>query len=111
MEDSEPLAMEELEAVDADDGAGTVFDPHDGTLRLTTSIQTRSSHQLGLSLGLAVAVRLDALERKIERRLDADWKDMRSQARHAMNLSGVSHRIFEAENVIHELRYELNSEA
>lgn len=111
LEDSEPLATEELDVVDAVEGARTVLDPHDGSLRLTTCEETRASHQLGLSLGLAVAVRLDALETKIERRLQADWQDMRADVRLIVNLSGVSHRIFVEENVLHEMRNELNSEA
>merc|ERR1719215_539453 len=64
---------------------------------------------LGLSLGLAVAVRLDALERRIDSRLEADWRNI--DVHKSLNLSGITHRIFESETGLHELRYELNSEA
>jgi len=78
---------------------------------LTADLAHRASHQLGLSLGLAVAVRLDFLERQIEAKLENNWRHMHKQASHTINLSKVSHRIFEMEKGLHDLRYELNSEA
>jgi len=106
-----PLATEELDVVDAVADATTSINQHDGCVQLTVNPQERSAHQIGLSLGLASAVRLEALEKRIERQLEVDWRDMRSQAGIILNLSSVSRRIFLAENTLHELRYELNSEA
>ena len=54
-----------------DDGEACL-DPYDGVLRLTKDPEARASQVLGLSLGLAVAVRLDALERRIEQQLEDD---------------------------------------
>jgi len=106
-----PVATEQLDVVDAPEGVITAVDPKDGCIRLTRDPWARTSHQLGLSLGLAVAVRLDALERRIEGRLEASWRNMHSEGHGALNLSGVSDRIFETEKGLHALRYELNSEA
>merc|ERR1719316_152362 len=64
-----PAATEELDVYDAPDGLITALDAQDGTIRLTRDSWSRTSHMLGLSLGLAVAVRLDALERRIDARL------------------------------------------
>jgi len=107
---SEPLATEELDVVYAD-GESTELDPYDGVLRLTRDPKSRASHQLGLSLGLAVAARLDALEKRIEGQLEEDWQVMQAEADRSFNLSHLSHRIFMTEKGLHELRYELNSEA
>jgi len=108
---SVPVATEQAEVADAPDGVITTVDPKDGSIRLTRDPWSRTSHQLGLSLGLAVAVRLDALERQIEARLEANWRDMHAESNRTLNLSGVSDRIFETEKGLHTLRYELNSEA
>eukprot|EP00927_Polykrikos_kofoidii_P048498 TRINITY_DN42771_c0_g1_i1.p1 TRINITY_DN42771_c0_g1~~TRINITY_DN42771_c0_g1_i1.p1 ORF type:complete len:441 (+),score=57.72 TRINITY_DN42771_c0_g1_i1:83-1405(+) len=106
----QPVASEHLEITDSSDGVTTSLDVQEGTLSLTSDTRLRTSHQLGLSLGLAVAVRLDNLERRIEAKLDAERLDLYAQVR-SLNLSTVSHRIFEAETGLHELRYGLNSEA
>merc|ERR1712157_394247 len=87
----------------------TTLDPEDGLLRLTRERRARASHQLGVSLGLAAAVRLEALERKIEERLEVEA--IGEEVNHALNLSKLSERIFGAEKGLHALRYELNSEA
>eukprot|EP00440_Ansanella_granifera_P016880 gb/GFBE01018342.1/.p1 GENE.gb/GFBE01018342.1/~~gb/GFBE01018342.1/.p1 ORF type:complete len:204 (+),score=41.69 gb/GFBE01018342.1/:1-612(+) len=106
-----------MDVVDAADGACTELDKKDGILRLTSNDEVRASHQLAISLGLAVAVRLDALERKIERRLEQDWQGLQKEVRRLqpmnmmLNLSSVSHRIFVDENMLHSMRYELNAEA
>eukprot|EP00929_Paragymnodinium_shiwhaense_P122392 TRINITY_DN9509_c0_g1_i8.p1 TRINITY_DN9509_c0_g1~~TRINITY_DN9509_c0_g1_i8.p1 ORF type:complete len:966 (+),score=192.27 TRINITY_DN9509_c0_g1_i8:137-3034(+) len=104
-----PIAMESMHVQDAPKGVITAVDA-DGSLRLSRDHLARTSHQLSVSLGLAVAVRLDALERRIEERLDFEWRDMQTEV-HGFNLSHISHRIFVAEKGLHELRYELNSEA
>lgn len=106
-----PLAEERLEVSDAPAGVITAVHPQDGSVKLTRDPLARASHQLGLSLGLAVAVRLDALERQIESKLEEDWKGIAREASHHLNLSAVSHRIFDMETGLHDLRYELNSEA
>merc|ERR1719316_1609317 len=107
-----PAATEELDVYDAPDGLITALDAQDGTIRLTRDIWSRTSHMLGVSLGLAVAVRLDALERRIDARLEAEWRNMHEEVRKSsFNLSGVSNNIFVAETGLHELRYALNSEA
>jgi len=89
----------------------TRLDPLNGCVRLTNNLESRASDKLGLSLGLASAVRLDALEKRIEKRLEADWESMRAVGQHTLDLSNVSDCIFIAENGVHELRYELNSKA
>jgi len=89
----------------------TRLDPLNGCLTLTSNLGSRASDKLGLSLGLASAVRLDALEKRIEKRLEADWESMHGVGQHTLNLSNVSHCIFIAENGLHALRYELNTEA
>lgn len=106
------LVTESLQVAEAS-GQTTSLGTNDGILYLTTRAESRTSHQLGLSLGLAVAVRLEALERRIEQRLEADWRDMRAAIKSPIGIltSEVSDRIFEAENGLHELRYDLNSEA
>lgn len=109
---SVPLATEYVHISDAPDGVITTVDTKDGSICLTRDPYHRTSHQLGLSLGMAVAVRLDALEKRIEARLEANWRDMHSEVgHHSLNLSAVSDRIFETEKGLHALRYELNSEA
>eukprot|EP00747_Dinoflagellata_sp_TGD_P138702 gnl/TRDRNA2_/TRDRNA2_175814_c1_seq1.p1 gnl/TRDRNA2_/TRDRNA2_175814_c1~~gnl/TRDRNA2_/TRDRNA2_175814_c1_seq1.p1 ORF type:complete len:419 (-),score=47.45 gnl/TRDRNA2_/TRDRNA2_175814_c1_seq1:126-1298(-) len=106
--DAEPLAREELDVVESPEGAGTSFNPHDGLLQLAhRSAEDRASHQLGLSLGLAVAVRLDALERRIEEHLETYRRSMHAESHRTFFLSDVSQRIFVAERRLHELRYEL----
>merc|ERR1712091_788876 len=47
---------------------------------------------------------------QIEERLEAEWDNMQTEVK-GWNLSNISHRIFVAEKGLHELRYELNSEA
>lgn len=108
---SAPLATERLEVNDAPAGVITALNSQDGSVKLTRDLVARASHQLGISLGLAVAVRLDALERRIEGHLDNYWKDIHKEAGKTVNLSAVSHRIFVMETGMHDLRYELNSEA
>merc|ERR1712032_1109898 len=66
------LAAEHLDVVQAPDGVITALDPDSGAIHLTRDTWVRASHQLGFSLGLAVAVRLLALERRIEGRLEAE---------------------------------------
>lgn len=106
-----PAAQERLDVFDAPEGVITAVDVQDGSVRLTRDPWVRTSHQLGLSLGLAVAVRLDALERQIEARLEANWHDMHEKVHRTINLSAVSEQIFVTEKGLHGLRYELNSEA
>lgn len=107
-----PLAAEHLDIVEAPDGVITTLDPDNGSVRLTRDLWARASNQLGISLGLAAAVRLSALERRIEVRLESEWRDMEVEDVHRrLNLGRVSHGIFTAERGLHELRYELNSEA
>lgn len=106
-----PLAEERLDVTDAPAGVITAVDPQDGSVKLTRDPLARASHQLGISLGLAVAVRLDALETQIEARLEENWRDISREANHSLNLSAVSHRIFVMATGLHDLRYELNSEA
>jgi len=80
-------------------------------VKLTRDPLARASHQLGIALGLAVAVRLDALERQIEAKLEDNWREISKEAKKTLNLTAVSHRIFVMETGLHDLRYELNSEA
>jgi len=70
----------------------TKLDPLHGCLRLTS------------------AVRLDALEKQIERRLEADRQSMCAVSQHTSNLGSVSDCSFIAEDTLHELRYELHAE-
>eukprot|EP00930_Biecheleria_cincta_P055926 TRINITY_DN42173_c0_g1_i1.p1 TRINITY_DN42173_c0_g1~~TRINITY_DN42173_c0_g1_i1.p1 ORF type:complete len:389 (-),score=70.26 TRINITY_DN42173_c0_g1_i1:24-1190(-) len=113
--DGEPIASETMEVVDARNGAVTKIDKEDGCIHLTSNPEERGSDQLAVSLGMAVAVRLEALEKKIERQLEADWQALQKETRklrHMMlNLSNISHRIFVDENMIHSMRYELNAQA
>lgn len=107
-----PIATEELDVADAPEGVITALDPQDGSLKLTRDHMARASHQLGVSMGLAVAVRLEQMEKHIEAKLEADWRHLNSEVGSTIgvaSLSGVSHRIFRAEKGLHELRYELNS--
>lgn len=106
-----PLAEERLDVADAPPGVITALDPQDGAVKLARDTAGRPSHQLGISLGLAVAVRLDSLERQIEAKLEDNWREMNREALSSLNLSAVSHRIFVMETNLHDLRYELNSEA
>lgn len=106
-----PLAEERLEVSDAPTGVITAISSQDGSVKLTRDPLARASHQLGISLGLAVAVRLDALERQIEAKLDDNWKEITREAGKTLNLSAVSHTLFVMETGLHDLRYELNSEA
>jgi len=108
---SAPLAEERLEVSDAPAGVITAVDPQDGSVKLTRDPLARASHQLGIALGLAVAVRLDALERQIEAKLEDNWREISKEAKKTLNLTAVSHRIFVMETGLHDLRYELNSEA
>lgn len=105
-----PTASEKLEVQDAPAGVVTALAREDGLVRLTRDTYARASDQLGISLGLAVAVRLEALENKIEARLEADWDKLNRDSDSNWNLSAVSDRIFIAEKGLHKLRYELNSD-
>ncbi|CAK0838423.1 unnamed protein product, partial [Prorocentrum cordatum] len=105
------VATERLEVVDAPEAVISAVDKEDGRVRLTRDPWARASHQCGLSLGLAVAVRLDALERRIEPRLESTWRDMHTTSLPHWNLSTISHKIFETEKGLHDVRFELNSEA
>lgn len=110
--DSPYLMMEELDTVEAPAGSETRLDAHENCVRLARDPDEANAHLLGISLGLAVAVRLEALEVHIESRLEKYWDDMNSKMdRPLMNLSKVTDRIFVAERGLHELRYALNSEA
>lgn len=100
-----------------DPGQKTKFNP-EGMLALTVETQERMFDQVAVSLGMAVAVRLEGLEEKIERLLEKDWKDLEKLVRllenpwyAMMSLRNVSHVIFKYEHMIHKLRYELNAEA
>jgi len=108
---STPLAEERLEVMDAPPSVVTDVNAQDGSVRLTRDPFMRPQHELGISLGLAAAARLDALEHQIETKLEENWRDIPREAKRTINLSSVSHRIFVMETSLHDLRYELNSEA
>lgn len=110
------LASEEIDVVDVRESHSSL-NRADGTLNLTLDPQARVYHQIGISLGLAVAVRLEALEKQIEEKLESDWEDLHREVirlqthKVIADLSTISHRTFVAENTLHELRYALNAEA
>lgn len=115
--DGEPIASETMEVVDARNGACTKIDKEDGCIHLSSNPEERASDQLAVSLGMAVAVRLEGLEKKIERQLEEDWQGLQKETRKLqpnammLNLSNISHKIFVDENMIHSMRYELNAQA
>ncbi|CAK0908688.1 unnamed protein product [Prorocentrum cordatum] len=55
--------------------------------------------------------RAAAEERRIEPRLESTWRDMHTTSLPHWNLSTISHKIFETEKGLHDVRFELNSEA
>lgn len=106
-----PLSEERLDVMDAHQTVISSVDAQEGSVWLTRDPQERQNHQLGVSLGLAVAVRVDALERQIEAKLDENWREISREGKNTIFLAAVSHRIFIMESGLHDLRYELNSEA
>ncbi|CAJ1416831.1 unnamed protein product [Effrenium voratum] len=116
-EDGEPIASESMELLDAPAGASTQL-KSDGCLHLSIDPEVRRTHQVAISLGMAVAVRLESLETKIERQLESDWKALQKEVARledpwtvSTSLKDVSHRIFKYEHMLHRMRYELNAEA
>ncbi|CAE7707310.1 Rmnd1 [Symbiodinium pilosum] len=74
--ESEPLASESMDFVyehPDDPGGETRLDKNTGQLHLKAS-QNGNLEQIAISLGMDVAVRLDALETYIENKIKEDWK-------------------------------------
>lgn len=111
------ISSETLDMAEAAPGQKTHLNSN-GQLMLTVDPEVRVTDQVAVSLGMAVAVRLESLEEKIERLLEEDWKALERLIKRLedpwylmVSLKDVSHRIFKYEHVIHKLRYELNAEA
>ncbi|CAE7445568.1 Rmnd1 [Symbiodinium natans] len=127
-ESSEPVASESIDFVYQDEvsGSETRLDQITGQLRIRAFQEAEWSQeadrearleQIAISLGMDVAVRLEALETKIERKIQEDWKALEKEMedlekRFAMfvSLKDISNRVFKYEKMIHQMRYELNAE-
>lgn len=111
------ISSETLDMAEATPGQKTHLNSN-GQLVLTVDPEVRLTDQVAVSLGMAVAVRLESLEEKIELLLKEDWQALERLIKRLeepgylmVSLRDVSHRIFKYEHVIHKLRYELNAEA
>ncbi|CAK9088298.1 unnamed protein product [Durusdinium trenchii] len=114
---SPAVSSETLDLGEAAPGQKTHMNSN-GKLALSIDPEDRTMDQIAVSLGMAVAVRLESLEEKIENLLEQDWKALERLVKRLedpwylmVSLKDVSHRIFKYEHMIHKLRYELNAEA